>query len=197
MAICPGVPNQLEMPLVDRLPDGRPSVGAVFSPCERYRYRLWRYWQVGVAPVTWVLLNPSTANEMDNDPTVRRCQQWSYRWGAGGIEVVNLFAYRGTDPREMMVAAAPVGPDNDAAIIAAASTADRIIVAWGVHGGHRDRAAAVELLLADCPADIFCLARTAGGFPGHPLYLPASATPITYPLPASSPGLRSCSESAG
>jgi hypothetical protein len=138
-----------------------------------YRYLLSRRWGLG-APALFVMLNPSTADATDDDPTIRRCIGFARRWGAPAVEVVNLYALRATRPRDLFAHAAPVGPDNDDAIAGAAARAGAIVVAWGVHGARDPRRAARVLeLLRGHP--IACLGVNRGGEPRHPLYLPARA----------------------
>lgn len=123
------------------------------------------------------MLNPSTADAEVLDPTVRRCLGFAHDWGFGSIEVVNLFAFRATDPRDLLRAAAPVGAANDRAILDAASAADRVVVAWGAHGTHLGRGAEVAGRLADNSVQTLALATTKGGQPRHPLYVRADTRP--------------------
>lgn len=113
--------------------------GARFSPCRRYRYLLWRGWDATKPSATFVMLNPSTADEVDNDPTVERCQQRAIQMGYGGLRVANIFAFRSPDPRALYREAEPVGDENDAAIIQAAQGAGIVVCAWGTHGMHLGR----------------------------------------------------------
>lgn len=165
--------------------------GAVFSACGRYRYRLWRDLDVAGAGagrvVAFVLLNPSTATAEHDDPTIRRCVALARRRAAARVEVVNLFAWRSTEPAGLVAAADPIGRDNDAAILAAVRGAALVVVGWGRHGALHDRAAEVAALLADARARPRCLARNADGSPTHPLYQPNAArlrpwTPRCGPL---------------
>ena len=145
------------------------------SDCRRYRYTLWRCWDASLPVVAWVLLNPSTADGKSDDPTIRRLIGFSRGWGYGGLRVVNLFAWRATDPDELERAWDPVGEGNDAAIAGAVIGAGLVVLGWGAHGGRavRGRADAVLELLGGCsPA---CLGWTAAGHPRHPLYLTKSA----------------------
>ena len=106
----------------------------------QYRYLLWRYW--GEAKrLVWVLLNPSTADARQDDPTIRRCVGFAKGWGYDGIQVVNLFAYRATDPRELKAVVDPVGPRNDEFIERAARGHEMVVVAWGANGGLHGRGA--------------------------------------------------------
>ena len=146
---------------------------AEISPCRRYRYVLTRRWGSGAA-VVWVMLNPSTADETTDDPTVRRVIGYSRAWGYEAATVVNLYAYRAVRPRDLFAAADPVGPCNDAKLTLAVAGAARVIVAWGTHA-RSDRIAAV-LALPGMP-QLDALALTAAGQPRHPLYLPADLVP--------------------
>jgi len=156
-----------------------PSV-AVYSDCERYRYSLTRTWDVGLGRVTFVMLNPSTATEVQNDPTVERCERRARTLGYGAFCVTNIFAWRDTDPKKMRAAADPIGPANDAAIIDAAHWAQDVIAAWGTHGAHMDRGPAVAALLAGTLQPLFHLGLSKAGHPRHPLYLPYSQQPEVW-----------------
>lgn len=124
-------------------------------------------------------LNPSTADEHESDPTVRRCINYAERWGHGRLIMLNLFAFRATDPKRMKIVPDPIGPDNDRTLIATAALAIQsggiVVAAWGAHGGHLNRAAAVRTLLA--PFSLHYLTLTKAGEPGHPLYLKGDLKP--------------------
>lgn len=166
------------------------SVGAYISPCGTYRYRLWRVWNVNLGLVCFVMLNPSTADEEADDPTIRRCIRFAKDWGFGGIEVVNLYAYRATDPAALSLAADPVGPSNDVEIVTAATGARLVVAAWGatrlkagLDGTGVARTAlridqVVRLLTRN--GIVHALGVTATGAPRHPLYVPASARPVLW-----------------
>lgn len=142
---------------------------ARISACGHYRYELRRGWPKAGPLHCWVMLNPSTADAQQDDPTLRRCVSYSWRWGARGIVVVNLFAWRATKPAELLAAADPVGPENDDAIRAAVAECDVVIAAWGAHKARRigGRATLVRAML---PTHTRCIGFTAGGEPRHPLY---------------------------
>lgn len=144
---------------------------AVYSDCERYRYSLTRVWDPGGAKAMFVMLNPSTATEVQNDPTVERCERRARALGFGAFRVTNIFAWRDTDPRRMRAADDPVGPENDAAILEGADWADHIVAAWGTHGAHLDRGRQVEALLRGTGLPLYHLGLTRGGHPRHPLYI--------------------------
>ncbi len=160
-----------------------PSV-AVYSDCERYRYALTRIWDEAGTRVLFVMLNPSTATEIRNDPTVERCERRARALGFGAFRVCNIFAWRATDPREMRAAPDPVGPENDAAILEGADWADRIICAWGTHGAHLDRGPAVERLLRGTGRPLLHLGLTRAGHPKHPLYIGYATKPMAWEIPA-------------
>ncbi|MEX2217960.1 MAG: DUF1643 domain-containing protein [Phycisphaerales bacterium] len=141
---------------------------ALLSPCGRYRYRLSRRWAQGPSAL-WIMLNPSTADDRRDDPTIRRCIGFSRAWGFGAMEVVNLFALRTPHTRTLAAAAHPVGADNDRHICDASSQATLIIAAWGAWAAARGRDHEVLGLLHQ---PLWCLGRTASGSPRHPLYLP-------------------------
>lgn len=145
--------------------------GASFDPARRYRYRLWRRWDLLKAPAIFLMLNPSTADEEVLDPTLRRCVGFARSWGFGGIEILNLFALRSTDPEALYSAADPIGPDNDRTIRGLASIADQVVVAWGTHGAFMNRAQHVLGILRETECHVVCLGQTKDGHPKHPLYL--------------------------
>lgn len=156
---------------------------ATFSPCRTYRYALTRSWDTGKPTAAFVMLNPSTADAVTVDPTIRRCLSFARAWGCGGLLVVNLFALRSTDPRALRGHPNPVGPDNDAVItdLLAEHGVSPIVAAWGVHGTHLNRSEYVSELLTARGVRLSCLGLSKHGHPKHPLYLPASASLVEYP----------------
>jgi hypothetical protein len=168
---------------------------AVISPCRRYRYKLTRGATHGHGIVNFVMLNPSTADADMDDPTVRRCIGFAREWGYYDLVVTNLFALRATDPRDLKLAADPIGPDNDAAIVEVASKANLVVCAWGAMGplvswseralppwDGLSRAAQVLGLIRGAGAKPFALKLTGTGQPAHPLYLKGDLEP--FPLEA-------------
>lgn len=153
---------------------------ATFSPCRTYRYSLTRRW--GTRPhVLFIGLNPSTADETQDDPTIRRCIGFAERWGYGGLVMANLFAFRATDPKAMLTAPDPVGPENDDWLRQLGDECERVLAAWGAHGRHMGRGAAVMRLLGNEGRRlIYCLGTTRVGYPKHPLYLRADTQPMAY-----------------
>ncbi len=159
------------------------ETGAEFSLDRVYRYRLWRRWADG--PCLMVVgLNPSTADETSDDPTVRRCIGYARRWGFAGLRMLNLFALRSTDPRRLYQAADPLGPRNLTTIqheARATLAADgAVLAAWGNHGRLDDHARQLRDLLARSGIPAACLGLTRIGEPRHPLYLRADATPLPF-----------------
>jgi hypothetical protein len=130
----------------------------------------------------WLMMNPSTADERVDDPTVRRCRDFARRWGFGGMVVLNAFAFRATKPDMLLATEDPVGPENDATIADWARRADRLVVAWGLPPAQlRWRAAQLEVLLAGIGTRPLALRTTACGQPGHPLYVRGDTAPVPWP----------------
>ena len=154
--------------------------GATISDGGEYRYKLSRIWHPPTPPALFVMLNPSTADANQDDPTIRRCIDFAKSWGYGGLLVGNLFAFRATDPKEMRLAPDPVGPSNDAALAELHQQAGITIAAWGVNGVHLGRAAQV---LGGLPGTVHCLGETKDGHPRHPLYLRKDAMPYVLKSP--------------
>lgn len=150
---------------------------ATYSDCERYRYDLTRIWAEDEGRIAFVMLNPSTATEVQNDPTVERCERRARALGFGAFRVCNIFAWRDTDPFKMRKAAAPVGPANDAAILGACDWADTIVCAWGTHGAHLSRGPEVEALMRATGTPLYHLGLSKAGHPKHPLYISYAQQP--------------------
>lgn len=159
---------------------------ADISSCGRYRYWLTRRWDFEKPVVCFVMLNPSTADANVDDPTIRRCIGFARRWDMGGIEVVNLYPWRATNPSEL-----PCGPEvlgdpkwgghepNAVAIRQAAAAAERVIAAWGTNLGPWPSQSDVVLgLLAG--HDVEALGLTKDGRPRHPLYVRADVDPVPW-----------------
>lgn len=153
--------------------------GALFSPCERFRYRLWRVWDITKAVLVFVMLNPSTADKDRNDQTVERCERRARALGFGGVAVYNAFAYRSTDPAELPKVSDPIGRDNDdhLSTIRATYPGCTIVVGWGNHAELGLRAYAVLALLGE---PIQCLGVNANNSPKHPLYVPYRQPLVPY-----------------
>ncbi len=190
--------------------------GASISPCGRYRYRLWREWRLHPLPAQWdmwteedgtpcldgegkqigeplscvfVMLNPSTADGEQDDPTIRRCVGFAKSFGFDRLEVVNLFAYRATNPAELLALNHnddPVGEGNALAFRTAIYRAGVVVCAWGANGGHlgQDETALgwidSALEYRDRTVPVMCLGRTLFGHPKHPLYVPRAQPLIPF-----------------
>ncbi len=146
---------------------------AKFSEDRVYRYALWRIWDENQPKVMFIGLNPSTANETEDDPTVRRCKGFAKSWGYGGLIMANIFAYRATEPKNMESAKDPIGPENDAWLLKLTQEATLVIGAWGNHGKFKSRGKVV----VDSIPDLYCLKMNETGHPAHPLYLPSASRP--------------------
>lgn len=159
--------------------------GATFSDNRVYRYLLWRVLDHHPAArkIAWLMLNPSTADEQQDDPTIRRCLGFSEAWGFGHVTIVNIFALRSTDPDALYHHMDPIGPENDAQIIKTVGEVEQVVCAWGRNGRLRQRGASVRRLLhgIDATAKAVCLGTTKEGHPKHPLYL--AGVTARQPLP--------------
>lgn len=143
--------------------------GACFSECNTYRYTLWRIWDESKPIVTFIGLNPSTADATNDDPTIGRCIQFAKSWGCGGIYMLNLFAYRSTDPKAMKMYNSPIGLKNDKTILDIAQKSKLVVACWGNHGSHLARSGQVRKLLGEIKLSYLVLNKT--GEPKHPLYV--------------------------
>lgn len=191
-------------------PDSYIDAGATISTCGRYRYRLWREWRLHPRPAHWdmwtderglpvvdgnghqlgtpkscvfVMLNPSTADGKSDDPTIRRCVGFAKSWGYDRLEVVNIFAYRATNPRDLLAlnhADDPVGWRNEEYVrqVIARHRLGVIVCAWGAHGGHLGQDETMLGWIGSLPR--FALGLTAGGHPRHPLYVPYRAPLVAF-----------------
>lgn len=147
---------------------------ASFSRDRRYRYSLGRSWDDGPR-VCWVLLNPSTADAREDDRTLRRCVAFARAWGAGSLEVVNLFAFVATRPAGLLCVSDAVGAANRQAVRRALGRADWVIAGWG--NVPVALAGAARRTAHSLPGQVWCLGLTGNGHPRHPLYV-AGATPL-------------------
>lgn len=150
----------------------------ILSPCRTYRYTLWRNFGGGVADgyAMFIGLNPSTADEINDDNTIRRCIAFAQSWGYGALCMTNLFAFRATKPADMIASDDPIGPDNDAHLVELARGAGVVVAAWGTDGTYLGRDSAVRALMPH----LHYLRKTKDGHPGHPLYLPGYLKPQPF-----------------
>ena len=152
--------------------------GAIFDATGKYRYSLWRTWSPYHPRIAFILLNPSTADEYNNDPTIRRCTSFAREWHFGSMEVVNLFAYRATDYRELFKASEPIGAENNLFLMQAIERCSTIVLGWGARGTFLKRDRQVMSLLAG-RKDLYCLGITKDGQPRHPLYIKGNTNLVT------------------
>lgn len=153
---------------------------AAYSGCGAYRYWLTRRWSDQGGMVNFVMLNPSVANEIKNDPTVERCERRVRQLGYGGFCVTNIFAWRETHPRKLRQAAAPIGPENDSVLLQQAQRADMVVAAWGTHGAHLARGPEVGLKFQENGILTHHLGLSKEGHPRHPLYISYSVAPLPW-----------------
>ena len=154
---------------------------AVFSKCRNYRYVLGRSWVAGSSlkqsrAVLFICLNPSTADEQRDDPTVRRCIGYARSWGYDGVLVANLFAYRATQSSHLKRISDPIGEQNDSWLRSLSVGAPITVAAWGNHGEFMGRSEAVSEMIPI----LHCLRLTKRGQPTHPLYLPKNLKPVLF-----------------
>lgn len=149
-----------------------------FSEDRKYRYSLVHRWeptnQNNLA--MWIGLNPSTADENQLDPTLRRIARFSKDWGYSGFVMTNLFAYRATDPRDMKAQADPIGDENDPNLFSWAMVCPVVVAAWGAHGSFKNRSGAIFDIIGK--QNLVCLGKNKDGSPKHPLYVAANTKPI-------------------
>lgn len=154
--------------------------GAVLSECGTYRLLLWRRWNLAAPVLVWIMLNPSTADGHSDDRTIETIVSFASIWGYGAVEVVNLYDFRATDPKDLKRAGYPSSAENFAVIklviARAISNGGRIVAAWGAHARDED----VARLLADVRVPLWCLRETRGGKPGHPLYVARDTVPYIW-----------------
>lgn len=162
------------------------SNGAIFSDCEKYRYRLWREWDNRLPSLCFLMLNPSTASEQEDDPTITRCIGRAAEMQCGRLDVVNLFPYRLTDSKLLDSIADPLGPTGkaDGAIMDAVDRASRVICAWGAHSTATARASDVLRIfqITGMIGKLYHLGLNKDGSPKHPLYIANKVKPQRYKL---------------
>lgn len=142
---------------------------AKFSECRQYRYSLEIVWDVTKPIAAFIGLNPSTADELQDDPTIRRCRGFAESWGCGGIRMLNLFAFRATMPKNMLREFDCVGEDNHLPELLQGCTGPHV-ACWGTHGYHMDRGPKVKAKIPN----LQCFGRNRDGSPKHPLYIRAT-----------------------
>lgn len=157
---------------------------ALFSPCELYRYDLTREWGSGPT-VVWVMLNPSTADAEQDDPTIRRCIGFSKAWGYGSLVICNQWAWRSTDPKLLLKLGDPRGPRNAEVIASHIANAELAVAAWGANAGKMAKVGYsrlnVEGMAQRCGVRMSCLGLTKEGHPRHPLYVHRDQPLVAFP----------------
>ncbi len=158
---------------------------ATFSPCERYRYSLRISWFDEEAQVCntqgdlfFLCLNPSTADENQDDNTLRRVKAYAHRWGFAAVTMLNIFAWRSTDPRGLIGPEDPVGPENTIEFLQEITAGGKIVGGWGNWGANPILAPRARAIMTAIP--MHCLRKTNKGQPEHPLYLPKELEPIPF-----------------
>ena len=149
---------------------------AILSEDRKYRYVLSRIWDESKPLVVIIGLNPSTADEKDDDNTIKKCINFSKNWGYGGLYMWNLFAFRATAPSDMFNASSPIGEENSKYIEKYSKLSDKVICAWGNNGNFKNRSKEVLLNIENK----FYLKLNKTGEPAHPLYLNKNLIPIKF-----------------
>lgn len=156
--------------------DNRMKSEAILSVDRKYRYVLTRTWDETLPNIMFVGLNPSTADETTDDPTIRRCINFAKSWGYGGLYMVNLFAYRSTNPNNIRIVDNPISDNNDSYISHYAKLSDKVVACWGNRGSYQKRSKEVTNLLEE----IYCFGQNKSGEPKHPFYLKKEISLIKY-----------------
>jgi len=149
---------------------------ATLSEDRKYRYVLSRIWDESKPTVMIIGLNPSTADETENDPTIVRCIDFAKSWGYGGVYMLNLFAFRATQPKDMFNAKEPIGEENDKYIEKYSNICDKVICAWGNDGNYNKRSKEILSKIKNT----YYLKLNQTGEPAHPLYLKGDLIPIKF-----------------
>lgn len=149
--------------------------GAAFSDCRNYRYGLWRIWNEDNGIVMFIGLNPSKADERDNDPTIKRVMSFAFKWGFGGVIMANLFAWVTPYPWELKECKNPLG-ENVQWLGELSLKSQRIVFSWGTFKEAQARATEVIQLFPDA----YALKINKDGSPQHPLYVPGNVIPVKF-----------------
>ena len=149
---------------------------AVVSECGKYRYLLRRVWDHARPRALLVMLNPSTADALKDDATIRSCVRLLNALHYGSMEVVNAFAFRATDPKDLPSDGSAIGPQNEGIVDAALYRCDVVVCAWGAHGPAQQRLSFFRQFLKSRKPAVYCFGRTKAGHPKHPLYLKTGTT---------------------
>ena len=153
------------------------GIKTVFSPCRTYRYTLWRVFKPEGNFAVFIGLNPSTADEITDDPTIRRCIGFAKKWNFAAVCMLNIFAFRNTNPLVLQTVCDPIGPRNNLWIETIANKADLVVAAWGNRGSYLNRSESIKYLIHK---QMYCLGLTKSGQPKHPLYIAGDMPLIKY-----------------
>lgn len=168
----------LQLGLLGKGDEPDPMNVCIFSENRLHRYVLKHIWDEDKPVCMFVGLNPSTADEISHDNTVRRCVNFAKDWGYGTLIMTNIFGYRATDPKDMKEFSMPIGVSNDYHLLDMAESVALVIAAWGTHAEHMNRHKEVMNLFVD--HNLYCLGVTKAGYPKHPLYLKSDLRPVLY-----------------
>lgn len=149
---------------------------AIFSEDRQYRYVLWRIWDNTKPLVNFIGLNPSTADETKDDPTMRRCASFAKSWGYGGFFMTNLFSFKATKPEDLKKAPDPIGKDTDKWILEIEKKVEKVIFVWGVNGIYLNRDIEIKKIITKG----HFIELSKDGHPKHPLYLKGGLIPKPY-----------------
>ena len=149
---------------------------AIISEDKKYRYVLSRIWDESKPIVMIMGLNPSTADAMNDDPTITKCINFAKSWGYGGVYMLNLFAFRTSNPQTMLDADEPIGMENDKYLVEYSLKCDKVVCAWGNDGSYKNRSSEIKSKLGN----LYYLALNKSGEPSHPLYLKSELVPIKF-----------------
>jgi hypothetical protein len=154
---------------------GEEKKGAEFSYCRNYRYVLYRIWSQDLPKISFIGLNPSTANEQSDDPTIRRVRSFARNWGYGGFYMLNIFAWVTAYPEELLKCPDPVA-ENDKWLKKIGDLSKDVLFAWGSFKEAKQRASVVIPMFPEA----LCFLKNKDGSPVHPLYQPLNRIPIKY-----------------
>ncbi len=149
---------------------------AIFSKDRLHRYVLIREWDLSKPSLMIISLNPSTADEKKNDPTVRRCIGFAKKWGFGKLLMTNIFAFRATIPKDLFNSKNPIGDKNNYWLKKLSKTTDKVVLAYGNHGRFKNRHEEILKMINN----LYCIKKSKTGMPMHPLYLKYTKEPIKY-----------------
>ena len=152
------------------------KTGAILSEDRKYRYVLSRIWDESKPMIMIIGLNPSTADETKNDPTITRCMNFAKSWKYGGVYMLNLFAFRATLPKDMIEEEEPIGDENDSYINKYSKLSEKVVCAWGNDGSYKNRSKEILSKIND----LYYLKLNQTGEPSHPLYLNGDLIPIKF-----------------